>query len=262
MKYEKSILALQHFSQGIKAMVNKKLELANITLIAVTSVRIKEAIWALKHSSKNIKFNSVKLLTHEDVRDSFVDVIKINKLDYDGYSKFIVYELYKYFITDYVLLIQDDGYVVNPKAWKEDFLKYDYIGAPWGLPQDDFSYRDKDGNIRRVGNGGFSLRSMKLCRLAYDLNLPWEGNYGYYHEDGFICTKNVHIYEENGCRFAPIELAACFSQEKILEEWGSIKPFGFHGKNSKHNIKYNVFTSKVRRFLYSYFSHNGGKNDL
>ena len=32
-------------------------------------------------------------------------------------------------ITDFVLTIQHDGFILNPDAWRDDFFDYDYIGA-------------------------------------------------------------------------------------------------------------------------------------
>ena len=37
-----------------------------------------------------------------------------------------------------------------------------------------------------------------------------------------------HIYEQLGCKFAPVEVAAKFSHEKQLPETQGITPFGFH----------------------------------
>ena len=71
------------------------------------------------------------------------------------------------------MLIHDDGFVVNPDSWQDDFLNYDYIGAPYPLPQDNFSYRDIDGNLIRVGNS-VSLRSKKLLDLPIQLDLEWK----------------------------------------------------------------------------------------
>ena len=47
--------------------------------------------------------------------------------------------------------------------WREEFLDYDYIGAPWPLPPegDTTTYRDRDGNICRVGNSA-GIRSKRL----------------------------------------------------------------------------------------------------
>jgi hypothetical protein len=49
-----------------------------------------------------------------------------------------------------------------------------------------------------------------------------------YHEDGNICVHNRHIYEKEGCKFAPIDVAVRFSQENRIPECEGITPFGFH----------------------------------
>jgi hypothetical protein len=210
--------------------------LNNVTLVSVTSVNVDRTIRALKYSSKDIKFNEVLLLTDKNVSPIGIKTIKINEIDYIGYSKFIVYELYKYINTEFALIIQDDGFIINPRKWNDDFLKYDYIGAPFPIPQpnDNISYRDPFGELMRVGNGGFSLRSKKLLSLASELNLEWKPYFGFWNEDGFYAVHNHHIYEENGCVFAPIEVAKHFSHEHNLPETQGIIPFGFHGKHNKN----------------------------
>ena len=213
------------------------LSLKNVTLVSVTSVNIDRTIRALKYSMKEINFNEVILLTDKDVSPSHIKTIKIDSLDYIGYSKFIVYDLYKYINTEFALIIQDDGFVTNPQKWNYDFLKYDYIGAPFPIPEpnDKISYRDPFGNLIRVGNGGFSLRSKKLLSLPTKLNLEWKPYFGYYNEDGFFAVHNRHLFEENGCKFAPVELAAEFSIENTTNETIGIIPFGFHGKSNTNN---------------------------
>tara|TARA_R110002074_G_scaffold32309_8_gene90297 strand:- start:3324 stop:3959 length:636 start_codon:yes stop_codon:yes gene_type:complete len=206
------------------------MRLDNVTLVAVTSVKINESIEALVNSKASIDFASVKLLTDLDgiVVDG-VDVLKIDKLsNLDEYSKFIVYDLNNYIDTEYALLVQYDGYVINPESWDDEFLKYDYIGAPWPKPNDDITYRDPFNNLVRVGNGGFSLRSKKVLSLPSRKNLEWKSHYNYYNEDGFICCHNRHIFEEDGCVFAPINVAAKFSCEIPVTEHVGVKSFGYH----------------------------------
>ena len=207
------------------------MEINNVTLVSVAGVRAEEALWALEYSCKDIKFESVKLITPDDIKSDVVEVIKCNPLNYEQYNHFIVYELWKYIDTDYALLIQDDGFVVNPYQWNDEFLEYDYIGAVWPMPQDNFSFRDHTGELYRVGNGGFSLRSKKLLKLATDLNLEWKSYHGFYNEDGWYCVNNRKLYEKHGCKFAPIDIASDFSQETILPDNLYTIPFGFHGKN-------------------------------
>ena len=216
------------------------INLINVTLVTITSVNVERAIKALKYSTKGINFGDILLITDKDVLDKDIRIEKIKPLDYVGYSKFIVYDLQKYINTDYALIIQDDGFVINPNEWDDNFLNYDYIGAPFPIPDvnDNISYRDPFGNLIRVGNGGFSLRSKKLLSLATELNLEWKSYFGFYNEDGFYSVHNRHIYEKNGCKYAPIEIAAKFSIEnQVSEHNNNNHTFGFHGK---HNPNYNL----------------------
>ena len=211
------------------------LKLDNVTLVSVTSVRVDRTIRALKYSSKDIEFTDVILLTDIEVYEPGVKVVNIPKLDYIAYSHFIVYELHKHINTDYALIIQDDGFVTDASKWDNEFLKYDYIGAPFKLPpaNDTISYRNPFGELMRVGNGGFSLRSKKLLSLPSELNLEWKAYFNHYNEDGFFAVHNRHILEENGCVFAPLDVAARFSIEHNVPE-SVEETFGFHGKKNKH----------------------------
>lgn len=205
------------------------INLNNVTLVAVSSVQHDANIYALRESTKGLKFASVKFLTDADIICDDIEIVKIDRLNsIDEYSKFMIYDLDHHIDTDFALIVQYDGYVLNSESWTDDFLKYDYIGAPFPLPSDDVSYRDARGTLVRVGNGGFSLRSKKLISLPNKLNLPWKSFFGYYNEDGFIVCHNRHIYEEEGCVFAPIEVAAKFSHEHAIDENKGIRPFGFH----------------------------------
>jgi hypothetical protein len=208
------------------------MKLNNVTIAAVAGTKAIETLKAIKYSMRELEFDRAILITPEDIRDDVVEIIKCEPLNYEQYNHFIVYRLWEYINTTHCLLVQNDGYVVNPWNWKEEWMQYDYIGALWPLPQDDFSFRDQDGNIQRMGNGGFTLRSKKLLSVANDLDLEWKQYYGFHHEDGFICCHNRKNYELAGCKFAPIEVAAEFSHETMVaENYGNI-PFGFHGRNN------------------------------
>lgn len=208
--------------------------LNNVTIVGVAGIKAIETLKAIKYSMREIEFNNAILITPEDIKDNDnkVQIIKCEPLNYEQYNHFIVYKLYEYINTTHCLIVQNDGYVVNPNMWKDTWLEYDYIGAPWPLPNDNFSFRDQDGIIQRVGNGGFTLRSKKLLSLAKELNLEWKDYHGFYHEDGFFCCHHKKNYELAGCKFAPIEIASEFSHEIMIpENYGNI-PFGFHGRNN------------------------------
>jgi hypothetical protein len=235
------------------------LELNNITLLTVSTVDVEESIQALAYSNRGVKFKSVKLFSHYNPSPhlDFYDFIKIRKFkNVEEWGYFIVYELHNYIETDYILLIHADGFVVNPNSWTNDFLKYDYIGAPWPIPNDDFTYKDQKNRLIRVGNS-VSLRSLRLLKFPSENKLKWTDTHGFFHEDGYICTKINHLIEDAGMRFAPIELAVRFSQETPVSEAEDIKPFVFHkwmgsnnknprfGSYNKYNYKY--YLKKIKK---------------
>lgn len=205
----------------------QKQNLSNVTLIAVACTKINDTIHALRESMKGLQFADAILITHEKLSlDSLgIKVININKLNYKEYNEFVAYKLAPYIKTDYALLVQNDGYVLRPEKWDPEFLKYDYIGAPWA-PNVHFT---NEGVNVRVGNGGFTLRSKKLLNILNDLKLPFTDNdTGFWHEDGLICAYYRKQLEDAGIKFAPVDVAARFSHETDCKE-SVYKPFGFHG---------------------------------
>jgi hypothetical protein len=206
------------------------LNLDNITLIALTSIKLEKTIKALLYSCKDIKFGAVKLVSDikpdnipEPIIHEYCD--KISNIDEWNYA--IIYKLGKYIDTEFAILIHDDGFIVNSNSWKPEFLNYDYIGAPWPQPNDNFSFRDINNEIIRVGNS-VSLRSKRLIDLPTVLNLEWKPFHGFYNEDGFICVNYRHIYKQHGIKFADIDVAKYFSHESMIPEVQGIKPFAFH----------------------------------
>lgn len=204
------------------------LTLPKITICTVGSEHYRDSMQkALDYSTKDIRFGAVKNI-----------VVPLK--DVDEWNKFIVYDLDYYIDTDFVLLVHPDGFVVHPECWRDEFLDYDYVGAPWPLPQDSFSYRDIFGNIQRVGNS-VALRSKKLLGLPKHLGMEWVPFHGLWHEDGYICVNMRHIFEAHGCKFAPIEVAKYFGREyEVLENKDIEKTFTFH-KHFGRNINYPNF---------------------
>lgn len=201
----------------------QKLNLPNVTLICITSKNFDVHLNALKYSSRGINWGAVKLIGD----------LELNSLD--EYSYAMVYKLRDYVTTDYCVTIQDDGFIINPEMWDWNWLNYDYIGSPWPLPKDDFSYRTPEGKLERVGNGAVSLRSKKLLDLPFELDLEWKSYYGNCNEDGFLCVHNRKILEENGVKFAPLSVAKHFAREHEIEEnQDVVSPFGFHKLNGRN----------------------------
>ena len=185
---------------------------------------------------KNISYGDVIFLSHErpinlpeSIRFVYVDKMK----NVDDYNRIILFELYKYIKTDFVLVIQWDGYVVNPNMWQNEFLKYDYIGAPW---PDSLNFRDSLGRICRVGNG-VSLRSRKIMEYPEKAGLQWMPGE---NEDVYLCCTHRLEIEEAGMSIAPLEVACRFSHERPIPEEKGIRPFMFH-KWDGDNVQYPRF---------------------
>lgn len=192
--------------------------LKEVTLVCVdTTDRVALAQRAIQKSLEQADFADVKLFTHEDWRPNAVKIPRINGVQ--GYSEFVVRELWKHVNTSHMLIIQWDGYVLNGQAWTQDFLNYDYIGAPWW-------------QWRIVGNGGFSLRSRRLMQhLAMN---PYGDNV--HPEDNYICVRHGPDLQKQGFRWPTIDVARRFAFEGRSyngAEWSGVPiawagQFGFH----------------------------------
>ena len=116
--------------------------------------------------------------------------------------------------TSHALLMEWDAGINDPTMWSDEFLVYDYIGAPWRwLPTG-----------RNVGNGGFALVSYRLIKFI-------ESRYPHIATDVDLCQRHRADIEAHGFKWAPPDVAARFS----FEGWDNGPPqraersFGFHG---------------------------------
>jgi hypothetical protein len=219
----------------------KLFRLDQVTLISVTSVDLPAAELAMMISMHDIDFSEVKLLTSEAFvpRDPKIKVVKIPTIDFLGYSRFVLNNLHEYVDTEFCLLVQADGFVLNANRWQNKFLEYDYIGAPW--PNRLTLVGGGNDQIiempNQVGNGGFSLRSKKLlletAKINFDkLTFPTKS------EDLIICH---FLYEEmlkKGINFPSPQYAARFSIESEDAFYGQTiqTAFGFHGRKLRDYI--------------------------
>lgn len=211
-----------------------KIKLPNVTLCCIGSEPYREEQQhALDYSSRYIEFGSIKNI--------IVDTKNI-----DEWNKAVVFDLGEHIETEYALLIHPDGFVVHPEIWNSAWLKYDFIGAPFPLPTDDFSYRDINGKIQRVGNS-VSLRSKKLLDLPKKIGMEWKPFHGFFNEDGYISVNMRHVFEEHGCVFAPLEEAIFFSKEMPIPENKGVETFAFH-KHFGENKKYPDFEKPKGKF--------------
>lgn len=190
--------------------------LNNVTLIAASDIKIAETIKSLNVSKKHIAFNKVKLFTSKLIKpDNDIEIIGVNPITCSkDYSYFIMYELFHHIDTEYCLITQHDGWIVNPDQWSKEFLNYDYIGAPWPSG--------------KVGNGGFSLRTKRFLKYFKENNKPFvPNNDNLFLEDSIITTMYYDDLINDGYTFAPEHVANKFSREVYYKN-SVQRPFGFH----------------------------------
>lgn len=203
---------------------------------------------------------------------------EIPQLNYVQYSMFIIHFLKSYITTDYILIVQDDGWVLNGKNWNDEFFNYDYIGAPCHAAYvndeviNNFGWLNFNNPVV-IQNGGLSLRSKKLLDILSNFSQFYDFSKSVpeCNEDVLITGLNRDVLEKNGIKFAPIDLAKYFSIEffaPILHDNLLVSQiFGIHGnirKLTKPNVvQYHMptgvgFESIYREVeIYNYFINNG-----
>jgi hypothetical protein len=65
--------------------------------------------------------------------NAIVDWIKIDEMSKipDDYNRITLELIPQTVVEDFNIVVQYDGFAVNPQAWTDEFLEYDYIGAVW-----------------------------------------------------------------------------------------------------------------------------------
>lgn len=221
-----------------------KKNILNVDLISINCVDAYQSAAAINYCQKFFNFGKSILVTHQNIDADNIELHLLNeKLDWNQYND-IVLNLIEHTDNDYVLLIQDDGHIVNPNLWDDDYLNYDYIGAPWPSEESwiKLQHESQKDYMReifpqnRVGNGGFCLRSRKFLEFSSQFH-SCDG----LGEDSFLCTRKYKEAIEYGIKFAPFELAVKFAYENPCIEFGTSwnekiffdknKHFGWHGKN-------------------------------
>jgi hypothetical protein len=212
--------------------------LPTVTLLGIDCVDIDRLILAAELCCKDFTFAKVKLLT--SLPSDHPNIVKIDPItSVEAYSKFMVSKLDAYVDTPHVLIFQHDGFILNPGAWTDEFLKWDYIGAPWLGAQwlvDRFAFPKELTGTHVVGNGGFSMRSKKFVETCARLNRA--GAFTKYQpEDIMLTVWERPLLEKEGIRIAPYEVAKQFSYEdESCDEYPG--PYTWQGQFGFHGLRY------------------------
>ena len=215
-------------------------KLPDVTLVMVTSLDRDTSVKVLRHCKKLISFGAVKLLTDMTFSKppKGIDVVPIDKItSLPEYSNFMVNKLVDYIKTSHCLVVQTDGFIINPGMWEDEFLKYDYVAGPWAPFANMVTGPGLEGWI--TGCGGFSLRSQKFLKaaasLGYDLGFFNDPKYEQLGSEDILCGR-VHrmSLRAQGIKFAPKEVGFRFALSNGDTEektWGASDQgqFGFHG---------------------------------
>ena len=206
------------------------LDLSAITLLCVETRDPALAHFAMQKCTQQARFGKMVLITdlaklsdrpNDQASNQAEDqkVTRLQGIDYiqappikttKDYSDLLLTGLRQYVAGTHVLIIQWDSFILHPELWTHDFLQYDYIGAVWPHHPDT-----------PVGNGGFSLRSVKLLEALESPAITKR-----HPEDFCICDDNkVTLENQFGIRFAPTGVAEQFAVERT--SWH--RAFGFHG---------------------------------
>jgi len=151
--------------------------------------------------------------------------------------------MHKYVDTTHALVVQYDGFVLNGQAWMDEFLKWDYIGAPF-----------QPTGI--IGNGGFSLRSKRL--MEWMAKQGWED---FHPEDSCICVRHREEIECAGFKIAIPQVATRFAMEGRCwnsKEWESM-PKEWNGQFGFHSLL-TVLPAEHR--VCNIFTHSGDAGDV
>lgn len=220
------------------------LDLEDVTLCCVDTRDPDLAIGALRRCMRGIKYAEVLLFTRRARVLQPTDGIRLIEAEINSiseYSSFMLRGLVPHLHTSHLLVVQWDGFVIDPSRWDRAFLECDYIGAPWRDLPDELA----------VGNGGFSLRSRRLLHALLDPDVQVS-----HPEDLSICKVNRAILQgRHGIRFASRALADRFSYERI-EAPGPT--FGFHGLFNFHR---ELSRDELHRLLEVLPDHLAGGRD-
>ena len=207
----------------------------DVTLLAISSIKIPETIQALEISMRDLEFGDVKFISHikpedlpKNIKHEYCPEIKSTR-DFDFYA---FEELGKHIETTHMLMVQYHAFVLRPWMWDNDWLKYDFIGAPWY--ESPWFVHLTTGEMIRVGNGGFSLRSKRVMDLPKKLNIHPVNDRGFTNDDGMINNYYRELFKENGIVYPDVYVAARFSHENDVPENRGVLTFGFHRYPNYH----------------------------
>jgi hypothetical protein len=219
----------------------------NLTIVSVCGHNNgASAISAIQRSMQELP-GSLGLLLSPEQPDNLSDDIEwweIGNLSYLQYSVFMMHSLHQFIHTEFCLVVQDDGWVLNGKNWQDSFYDYDYIGSPCHAAfvnnelQLGFTWRETPERIV-IQNGGFSLRSKRFLQApnVHGITHVPAQDQRLWNEDVQLSGIFRPIFEVKGYKFAPESLAKQFGIEYLAPDFHDdldlTRLFGHHAPSRK-----------------------------
>lgn len=242
------------------------------------------------HGIQNEKW--VKETFREEIQEKrvFLTKIMVNNLTLRDYNLLSLSpSFWQSTFGEKVLLFETDSALCDGSSYTADqFLRFDYIGAPW-IDKNEVTfgcsiYEDKDrglhyvvsktdaeeqnlfnksglpkifeSNFNQIGNSGLSLRSREKTIQILRTYIPRSG----FHRDRsndifFACTLG---YPGSGLNKPTVSDAISFSVEGILQ--GENIPFGFHKSWESTSIDQSLLEKKCIDYAEIRDRYKGHKN--
>ena len=192
--------------------------------------------FVILHGTENKDYlnNIMEKLSKYKSRATLINLNKKN-LTYQEYNGlFYDKSFYDYIPTETFLVFQTDSMILKENKDKiNDFLEYDYVGAPIGSLSHYGDFKDKEMINEKhyeVGNGGLSLRKkskmielLKYIKFAKSKHIFDINKFGeYIPEDRFfsgeMTSEYIDIYKPH------VQEASNFAVQELYND----SPFGIH----------------------------------
>lgn len=219
----------------------------NFTDITVVAIHgnggIEREIPALRKNMEALPGSKGLIITNKLIDTDIPQKLVHQTLDYESFQDFLVYGLFGYIDTEYALISQSDGWILNPANWRDEWFNYDFIGGythaafvpSEGNYYTNYSWVGKKGAVV-VQNGGLSLRSRRFLEAPTKygiMKVPMEHK-ELRNEDIQLCCWMRPALESVGMKFAPKEESMLFSFEHLSEDLHSdfdlTKILGHHSR--------------------------------
>ena len=197
------------------------LELPDVTLVAVETMSHDLMQIALEDCVAKANFGGIIIYSDQPDRFNLPGAVFHTVPHWPSKNEegaFYYGEAAQAITTSHALMIEWDAGIRDVGMWRDEFLQYDYIGAPW--PQ-QWAVVDH----MNVGNGGFMLMSKRLSDVIYAHRERLRVHYDFH-----ISREHRRRYEQlnPAIRWAPESVAADFAFELGTPEQRSKPSFGYH----------------------------------